>query len=186
MSKNIVIKIKKAGNRLTKFSISDDRGNILFSEVSKKQLISGVAATVEDSVNVIVLRSTGVNCCSDSWNIPVSTITIYDLAAIKFEAINTASLWKHLTNPTLYNNFYGCVAPYIIEYPFSYEYYDEIVQNVKDYTKVYKYLPSATGVFNYNQKIQTNDDYFNRCIIYNDQQSSGILNLVSKPKNNLS
>ena len=40
MSKNIVIKIKKAGNRLTKFSISDDRGNILFSEVSKKQLIS--------------------------------------------------------------------------------------------------------------------------------------------------
>jgi len=83
------------------------------------------------------------------------------------------------------NNFYGCIHSYIIEYPFAYQYQDEIVQNVKDYTKVFKYFTSTIGNFNYNQKIETNDDYFTKSIIYNDQQSSGILNLIIKPKNNL-
>jgi hypothetical protein len=55
----------------------------------------------------------------------------------------------------------------------------------KDYTRAYKYLPSDTGVFNYNTKVETNDQWFNKAILYNGQQSSGILNLVSKPLNNL-
>jgi len=50
---------------------------------------------------------------------------------------------------------------------------------------VYKYLPTDDGVFNSNRRIQTNDDYFNKSILYNDQQSSGILELVAKPLNNL-
>jgi len=185
MSKNIVVKLKKAGNRLNMFSISDDRGNVLATNVPKAELILGLALTIDDSVTVIILSSTGINCCSKKWNIPVSTITLVDLAAIKFQNANTSSVWRHLTNPVLYNNFYGCIAPYIIEYPFAYQYHDEIVQNVKDYTKVYKYLSTDDGVFNYNRKIETNSDYFNRTVIYNDQQSSGVLELVPKPLNNL-
>jgi len=186
MSKNIIIRLKKAGNRVNSFSIKDDRGNLLATNVSRHSLIKGVSYSVDDSVLVIVLSSTDPKCCSSTWNIPVSTMTNVELAAIEYKDENTSSLWRHLTNTQIYNTFYGCIHPYIIEYPFSYQYYDEIVQNVKDYAKVYKYLPSTNGVFNYNQRIQPNDEYFNKMIIYNDQQSSGILNLVPKPKHDLS
>ena len=184
MSKTIVIKLKKAGSRVTTFSISDDMGNVLATDVPKKKLIEGLALSVNDSVKVVVLTSTGINCCSKVWNIPVTEICITELAAIKFQEKNTASLWRHLINPVIYNTYYGCVKPYVIEYPFAYQYYDEILQNVKDYTKVYKYLPTDDGIFNYNRRIAI-DDYFNKAILYNDQQSTGILELVAKPMNNL-
>lgn len=183
--KNIVVKIKSSGARLTKFSISDNFGNMLISEVSKSDLISGIAVSIDDNVTVLIISSTGVNCCNLTWNIPITTTTIYELANTQYKNIRTASLWRHLTDTTLYNNYYGCIAPYIIEYPFSYQYYDEIVQNVQDYTKVYKYLPSTRGSFDTTRKIQTDRDYFNQVIIYNDQQSSGIINLVPKPLNSL-
>lgn len=195
MAKTIVIKLKKAGRRVSVFSISDDRGNILATNVPKSTLISGLALSVDDSVRVIVLTSScsgnasiiGVtnNSCGSTWNIPVTTITNPELAAIKFQDSNTASLWRHLTNPVIYNTYYGCVKPYIIEYPFAYQYYDEILQNVKDYTKAYIYLPSERGVFDDNRKIEVDDEWFNKAVLYNGQQSSGILELVPKPQNNL-
>lgn len=184
MSKTIIIKLKKAGRRATMFSISDDRGNILATDVSKSTLISGLALSVDDSVRVVILTSTGINCCGSVWNISVTTITKPELAAIKFQEVNTASLWKHLANPVIYNTYYGCVRPYIIEYPFAYQYYDEILQNVKDYTKAYKYLSSDDGVFNDNRRLAING-YFNKAVLYNDQQSTGVLELVAKPMNNL-
>lgn len=184
MNKTIVIKLKAAGSRLSMFSIYDDRGNLLASDVPKSKLISGLAVVIDDTVNVVVIKAEGKNCCGKSWNIPVTTINQYQLAAIKYKEQNTASLWRHLTDPVIYNKYYGCIEPYIIEYPFAYQYYDEILQNVKDYTKAYKYLPTDDGVYNYNRKLAI-DGYFNKAILYNDQQSTGILELVAKPMNNL-
>ena len=184
MSKTIIIKLKRAGRRVTMFSISDDRGNILATDVPKSTLVSGLALSVDDSVRVVVLTSTGINCCGSVWNIPVTTITKPELAAIKFQEVNTASLWRHISNPVIYNTYYGCIRPYIIEYPFAYQYNDEILQNVKDYTKAFTYLPSDDGIFNDNRKISING-YFNKAVLYNDQQSTGVLELVAKPMNNL-
>ena len=186
MSKNIILRLKKISGGLSTFSVYDDIGTTLLSFVTKQQLIDGITISIGDNVNTLVVNALNSNkCCYKSWNIPITQLTIEEIADISTEVVNTGSIWRHLTNPTSYNNFYGCINPYIIEYPYSYEYYDEIVQNVKDYTKVYKYLPTDDGVFNINRKIQTNDDYFNQAILYNDQQSSGILELVSKPKNNM-
>jgi hypothetical protein len=194
MAKTIIIKLKKAGRRATVFSISDDRGNILATNVPKSQLISGMTFSVDDSVRVVILTSScsgsgsniGVtnSSCGSTWNIPVTTITKPELAAIKFQEVNTASIWRHLTNPVIYNTYYGCIKPYIIEYPFAYQYQDEILQNVKDYTKAFTYLPTDDGVFNDNRKISING-YFNKAVLYNDQQSTGVLELVAKPMNNL-
>jgi hypothetical protein len=94
-------------------------------------------------------------------------------------------MWRHLTNTLLNNNFYGNIAPYIIEYPFMYQYHDEILQNVKDYTRAYQYLPIPDGVYNDNAKIQTDDYYFNKAVLYNGQQSTGLLELVKKPAHSL-
>lgn len=185
MAKIIIIKLKKAGSKTSIFSLFDDRGNILVTDVSKKNLIDGFTVSVGDNVKVIILTYTGINCCNKTINIPITSISRQELTDIQFKEVNTASLWSHLTDPTLYNNFYGCIHPYIIEYPFAYQYYDEIVQNVKDYTKAYTYLPSTTHIFDDNRKIQTDDKYFNKTVLYNDQQSTGVLELVAKPVHNM-
>jgi len=185
MAKTVIIRITKSGSRLGVFSLFDDRGNTLATDVSKENLIDGYAVSVDDRVQVIVVKSVGPSCCGSVWNIPIGETTVSQLAAIQYEEVNTASLWRHLTNPEIYNTFYGCINPYIIEYPFAYQYFDEILQNVKDYTKAYKYLPSDFGVFDDSRKVETDDQYFNKAVLYNGQQSSGILELVPKPMNNL-
>jgi hypothetical protein len=185
MAKTIIIRLTKAGSRTSTFSLSDDRGNVLATDISKQQLIDGIAFSVDDGVNVIILTYTGKDCCNKTMNLPITQLTRQEIVDLTFEQTNTASLWSHLTNPLIYNNFYGCIHPYIIEYPFAYQYYDEIVQNVKDYTKAYTYLPSTTHIFDSNRKIQTDDKYFNKAVLYNDQQSTGLLELVAKPINNM-
>jgi len=185
MAKTVIIRITKSGSRLGVFSLFDDRGNTLATDVSKENLIDGYTVSVDDRVQVIVVKSVGLSCCGSVWNIPIGETTVSQLAAIQYEEVNTASLWRHLTNPEIYNIFYGCINPYIIEYPFAYQYFDEILQNVKDYTKAYKYLPSDFGVFDDSRKVETDDQYFNKAVLYNGQQSSGILELVPKPMNNL-
>jgi hypothetical protein len=96
-----------------------------------------------------------------------------------FYSNNGKDIWVHNRSKTLFNNFYGEIAEYTIEYPKAYEYNDEILQNIKDYTQVIRYSDDQTFV-------QTNDIYFNKCILSNNQGCSGILELTKKPKNNLS
>lgn len=91
---------------------------------------------------------------------------------------NTSSLWNHSKSFTSYHNFYGTTYPYILEYPVSFTFEDEILQGIRDYTKSLKYLNYETFVS------PDKTHYFNKAIIYNDQQCSGILNLV--PKSGLS
>lgn len=91
---------------------------------------------------------------------------------------NHSDIWTMSQDNTLFNNFRGDICPYILEFPYSYKFQDEILQNIKDYTRVLKYNPDGSYV-------QTNDIFFNQAILYNQQQCSGILELTSKPKNSL-
>jgi hypothetical protein len=183
MSKIVIVKLEKAGNRVGPFNISDNYGNVLGTGVTKQQLIDGVSYTVDDAVTVIILESIGK--CKTTKFLSITSLSFRQIAQIQFTAQNTATMWRHLTDTTLYNTYYGNIEPYIIEYPFAYQYHDEILQNVKDFSTVYRYLPIIDGVYNDNSKIQTDDQYFNKAIIYNGQQCSGILELVPKPMNNL-
>jgi len=88
-------------------------------------------------------------------------------------------LWKHNTVVNLFNNYYGTKKPYIIEYPLYFKGTDEIIQNVKDYSKILKYT-------DYQDFIETDDVYFSHAILYNNQQCSGTLKLTKKPKNSIS
>lgn len=183
MTKVITIKLVKTGPNAGPFNISDIYGNIIAENVSKKSLIQGVSYTVDSSITSIVLTSIGK--CNTSFTIQLKDINITEYANIKYSQSVTGCVWRHLTNIEIYNIFYGNVEPYIIEYPFAYKYQDEILQNVKDYTKAFTYLPIPDGVFNDNTRIETNDRWFNKAILYNGQQSSGVLELVAKPLHNL-
>jgi hypothetical protein len=185
MAKTIIIKLTSAGRRTGPFQILDDRGNVLANDVSKQNIIDGFTVSVADETKVIVIKSL-YTCCNTSINVSIGKATKEELAAQQFKDTNTASLWRHLTNTTIYNKYYGCTNPYIIEYSFAFRYQDEILQNIKDYTKVYQYLPSEYGVFDDNLKVEIDNQYFDKSILYNGQQSSGVLKLVPKPINNLS
>lgn len=89
------------------------------------------------------------------------------------------SLWLHNTSLTLFNNYYNNKEPYIIEYPLYFGGADEIIQNIKDYSKILKYT-------DFQEFIETDDIYFSHAIIYNNQQCSGTLKLTKKPKNSIS
>jgi hypothetical protein len=181
--KTIFIKFTKAGPTSGPFDIYDQTNKIIESNVSKKELVAGVAFIVNDDVIAIKIVATGD--CKYEKIVLVTGITFEEYAATQYTETVTGCLWRHLTNIQLYNSFYGKICPYIIEYPFSYKYQDEILQNVKDYTKAYNYLPDPDGVFNNNIKIETDTQYFNKAVLYNGQQSSGMLELVAKPLHNL-
>lgn len=185
MTKTIIIKLKKAGSTTSVFSISDDSGNLLAENIHKNELIDGLAITINNTVKNLILSYSGTNCCNKTKVIPITTTTYQELAATKFEAVNTSSMWKHLDDPTIYNIFYGCIAPYIIEHPFGYQVHDQILQGVKDNTRAFVYLSGEDRKFDETRKVQVDNRYFNKAVLYNDQQSSGILELYPKPQNNL-
>lgn len=95
-----------------------------------------------------------------------------------FYSGNETGLWIHDKDITRYNNFYGEIAPYILEYPYAYSLNDEIVQSVKDYTKITKHISDVSFIV-------AKDIYFNKAILYNDEQCSGLLYLFPKPEKNL-
>jgi len=184
MSKTVYIKLTASSPNSGPFRILDEFDNVLAINVSKKDLIEGVFYTVDDEVTSITIESKGRCKFSKEFEIG-DPVPIDEYAMAPYTQLVTGCVWRHLKNPQIYNTYYGATEPYIIEYPFAYKYHDEILQNVKDYTKVYEYLPDQFGVFDDNRKIQIDDAWFNKAVLYNDQQSSGTLELVAKPMNNL-
>ena len=183
MSKTIAIKLIEVGPTAGPFTISDQFGNVIAEGVSKKTLILGISYVVNDNVTIITIKSTGK--CRAEKSVNVESLTLEEYVNINVIQTVTGCVWTHSLNIQNYNTFYGNIEPYIIEYPFSYQYQDELLQNVVDYTLAYEYLTIPDGIFNTNTRIETNDKWFNKAIIYNAQQSTGILELVAKPLNNL-
>lgn len=183
MKKEITIKLTQTGPNAGPFSVTDSFKNVLDEYVSRKELIKGKTYLVDDFVNVIIIKSIGE--CPFEKSFSLKPINFLDYASVGYTQSKTACLWTHLTDIKIYNYFYAKIKPYIIEYPFAYQFQDEILQNVIDYTKAYEYLAISDGVFNQNTRVETNNKWFNKAILYNGQQSSGILELVAKPINNL-
>jgi hypothetical protein len=182
MAKTVIIRLTCSGGRTGPFDIFDNLGTVLGTDITKQNLIDGYTVSVDDAVNIIEIQSKGK--CKTIITVPVETATIEELAALQYVVCDTASMWRHLTSTRHYNKYYDNVEPYVIEYPFSYQSYDEILQNVKDYSKVYNYFPNG-GVFNDNERIEVDNQWFNKGVLYNGQQSTGILEFVPKPMHNL-
>ena len=182
--KTVFIKLTKSSLRSGPFDITNEFGGVIATDVSRNELIAGVSYIVNDNVTLITITSTGK--CNTVKTFPIANISSGDITNATYTPSRNACLWTHLKNPVLYNYFYDNIEPYVIEYPFSYESYDEILQNVKDYTKAYKYSIDTDFVSDECDKIETNDRWFNKAVVYNGQQSSGILELVPKPMHNLS
>ncbi len=198
MAQTIIIKLRTAGPRVGPFTIKDNLGNIVATDVSRQDLKVGIPYSVDDAATVLTITSTGkVVLVKDFTIAAYPSITFQEVSftatkkavPVSYPPIDEeeqkACVWKHLKNPIIYNTFYGITEPYILEYPFSYKFQDQILQNVRDYTKVFRYVNTGDGISSDFAKYETDDEWFNKAIVYNGQQNSGILNLVSKPKNDL-
>ena len=180
MVKVIYIKLIKVG-KFDSFNIYDQYNNFIAGDVSSELLINGVSYTVDESVSMIRLSSTG--SCTYEKVEEITTMTADNFFLSDVEITRTGCIWRHLENANIYNTYYGAIHEYVLEYPFNYDYNDQILQSIQDHTKAYKYTADAkysTATF-----VETDDDYFNKSIIYNGQQCTGILNLVPKPVRNL-
>lgn len=95
-----------------------------------------------------------------------------------FETGLNQGIWRH-DEGTKFNNFYGKIEDYILEYPLVDVPEEVIVGSISDETTVLKYTAPDT-FFEVEEGI-----YFNHAVIYNKMQCTGLLNLVPKPRNNL-
>ena len=181
MSKLVYIKLTQTGPTSGPFDIYDQSGNIIATGVSRRELIDGVSYTVDDGVSAIRMASTGI--CKYERTVILNDGG--DHGSSGNTIINTGCVWRHLDTIGLYNSYYGNTQPYVIEYPFAYTYFDELVQNIKDFTRVYQYVAGYDATFSTATHIETDDYFFNKAIVYNGQQCSGLLELVVKPRRNL-
>lgn len=183
MAKSIFIKLTRVSIKTGPFRLITNTSVEIATNVSREDLINGITYSVADNITSVTISSIGK--CKTSKTINLGTITPGQIASAGFTKSNSSCLWVHLKTPSLFNSFYGNIEPYIIEYPFTYKFQDEILQSVKDYTRVFKYNTNPENEFNDVDKIELNNVWFNKAILYNSQQSSGVLELVSKPLNNM-
>ena len=183
MSKTIIIKLKEGSEWLGPFNLYEINGDLIEADIPFSALKIGKAFVVDDDVDTVILESTGK--CKFRVTKQLRPITIDEYRHTEYQVVYHGCSWRHLTETTLYNNYYGIIEPYIIEYSFSFQYLDQIVQNIQSYDKVFRYNKSDYSIFSDADKITVNDEWFNKLIVYNSQQSSGLLELVPKPLNNL-
>ena len=108
--KTISIKITSASPNVGPFTITDDLGNTIDTGVSLFTLITGVSYDVQNAVKVITLTSTGDCEFVKSFDVQ-GKINGFDYRNAKFVPKRTGCLWTHLRNDSLYNYYYGDIAP---------------------------------------------------------------------------
>ena len=86
-------------------------------------------------------------------------------------------LWGHnLTNQS-YQVYYGKINPYILEYSIPTKYQNKQLESIRYVTEFYRFQDNiSSGLIP--------EKTFNKAIVYNQKQSSGLLELILKEKNN--
>lgn len=94
-----------------------------------------------------------------------------------FMSVNQDTVWKHNVRCDNYCNYYG------VDYPFEIEFISATGQTVNTMRSI-EYLLEAYKYFNdCRDKFHILDENFDRAIVYNSEQISGLLNLNLKTKN---
>jgi hypothetical protein len=98
-----------------------------------------------------------------------------------FQTIKTtavgSSLWNHNLNPFIYQTYYGKLYPYIIEYVTNSLPIQSTVTSVSILSDILEYY-SRYEYYSLGTNNNTNLANFNKAIIYNREQSSGLINLI--------
>ena len=91
---------------------------------------------------------------------------------------NGGELWRHNSRTDLYCNYYGKDYPWEVEQTFSTGQTVNTVRNIEYMLEGYTYNQKS------NDRYHVLDANFDRAVIHNSEQVSGVLKLNLKPKNN--
>lgn len=94
-----------------------------------------------------------------------------------FTSVNNNTIWKHNIRCDSYCNFYDVNYPFEIEYVSATGQTVNTIRSIEYLLEVYKYYNDCRDRFH------VLDENFDRAIIYNSEQISGLLTLKSKQKN---
>jgi hypothetical protein len=92
--------------------------------------------------------------------------------------IKAGGIYKHNARCDLFCNFYGVDYPFEIEYPVTTPAEVTTLRTVEYELEAYNYLNDCRDQFHIL------DENFDRAVVYNSEQCSGLLKLNIKPKNN--
>lgn len=95
-----------------------------------------------------------------------------------FLSIDGSSIWRHNERCDLFCNFYGKSYPFEVEFVTPTGQNVGTVRNVEYLLECFKYAPNC------EDRYHALDFNFDRAIVYNSEQVSGILTLNLKAKNN--
>lgn len=88
-----------------------------------------------------------------------------------FDSFKNNSLWKHNITNKSYQKYYGVLEPFIVETISKNEFQNNIVKSISFIVDVMMYLNEYDVVYKRNES-------FNKAIVYNKTQNSGLLNLI--------
>jgi hypothetical protein len=92
--------------------------------------------------------------------------------------VKAGGIWKHNSRCDLFCNYYGDDFPFEIEYPVSTGQDVSSLRNVEYVLETYKYKNDCRDQFH------VLDENFDKAVVFNSEQCSGLLKLNKKPKNN--
>lgn len=128
--------------------------------------------------------------CDKSWTVSYNLATktwvsfhsykplFYNSFIDNFESCSVDSIWAHSVTNTSYQVFNGILQPFIVEYLTKPDVSNNVINALEFTLDVIRYQNKYD--YFYNQEVT-----FNKAIIYNDRQCSGLLELIPRDSNNL-
>jgi hypothetical protein len=92
-------------------------------------------------------------------------------------SIKNSGIWKHNSRCDLFCNYYGNDFPFEIEYPVSTGQDVTSLRNIEYVLETYKYTHNCRDQFHML------DENFDKAVVFNSEQCSGLLKLNRRPKN---
>jgi hypothetical protein len=184
----VIVKINKYSWTEGVVKVLSQRRELLAEEPWYKFIEDSVSVDVPDTDTRIILQynQNRVGCIQEKEvNIkklnPVDAIPVLSKDTKRSYA---PSVWLHSPDVFRFNSFYGCTHPYVLEQVFNFGIRDQILTSVVDITEAYTYKPAI-----YRpeiRRIEVDNVYFNKGIIYTDQYCTGNLTFSLKTQGNLS
>ena len=101
------------------------------------------------------------------------------------ESGNGTQVWKHNMHSLSYQKYYDTFYPYIIEYGIPSQAVNQTVSSVTIYQDILEYMNDYDYYSIMTRNSRNHDINFTKCVIYNQEQSTGLLTLTESPLKNM-
>lgn len=170
---------------LTKLDFIPKIKNIIYNKNTKKFYLGEEELSLTDSKYFCDASWTRVyNFLTQSWGFFFSFTPNYYVENIEnfetgLQKDNTSTVWSHNISNKSYQVYYGKKYPFIVEF----------ITNkgaINNYLTSIEFVTEAIRYHNNEDYFYNNNITFNKAVVYNEKQSTGLLELIKSNKDDLS